>query len=158
MTIEDPTPKRYHYAAKVLAAHDGDTVTLELDLGLWIRRIEKLRLHGIDTPEVVGAGKAAGLKAKAALIRLLAGLVPTPVADAAAPLPSEIGGDLRDLDIECMVQTFKDAPDKFGRLLARIFVRRPAGDAPSGAEWICVNDELIALGYAKPWNGQGARP
>ena len=75
MTIEDPTPKRYHYAAKVLAAHDGDTVTLELDLGLWIRRIEKLRLHGIDTPEVYGEVECGGPQASAAMKKLAVGRV-----------------------------------------------------------------------------------
>lgn len=147
---EDPSPRRFHYGARVLSVTDGDTVTLELDLGLWIKRVEKLRLHGINAPEMVGVSKPDGVKAKGALIRLLCGVAPIFV----DPLPSEITSDLRDLNVRCVVQTFKDAPDKFGRLLARIYVQASA--APE--EWICVNDELIRLGYAVAWDGKGTRP
>ncbi len=124
---EDPSVKRFHYGARVLRVVDGDTADLELDLGLSIKRTERLRLHGINTPEIVGAERAAGMAAKEALEGLLR----------AGP--------------ECVVQTFKDADDKFGRLLARIYVWGSSG-------WICVNDEMISAGFARPWDGKGARP
>lgn len=41
----------YTYKAKVLRWVDGDTVSLELDLGFNISLIERFRLLGTDTPE-----------------------------------------------------------------------------------------------------------
>ena len=42
----------YEYKAKVLKIYDGDTCTLEFDLGFNIKFIEQVRLYGIDTPEI----------------------------------------------------------------------------------------------------------
>jgi micrococcal nuclease len=55
----------YHYRAIVTDVYDGDTVTVDIDLGfhVWVRG-EKIRLAHIDAPELKGdtkvAGKAAG--------------------------------------------------------------------------------------------------
>lgn len=128
----DPSPNRYHYTARVQRVVDGDTIVADIDLGLsiWCKG-ELLRLHGINTPEIVGADKAAGLAAKQALVELLGGVPGNwPV----------------------VVETFKDGDDKYGRLLARVMVKRLDG------LWICVNDELQAAGHAKAWNGQGVKP
>jgi endonuclease YncB( thermonuclease family) len=152
-TINDPSPKRFHYAARCLSVTDGDTVVLEIDLGLWVKRTEKLRLHGINTPEVVGVQRPAGLQAKAALIGLIHGMRIVPQAE--APFPDHVGSDAED-PAHVMVQTFKDGLDKYGRLLARIYVQQFAG--PVDSEWICVNDEMVRQGYAKVWNGQGEKP
>lgn len=151
--MDDPSPKRFHYSARTLAVTDGDTVTLELDLGLWIKRVEKLRLHGINAPEMVGASKLDGMKAKNALCRLLAGAPVDPWTAEGSPILYE-----GLLDEPLVVQTFKDADDKFGRLLARIYVQRYVDRVVLTPEWICVNDELVKLGYAVAWDGKGARP
>lgn len=42
----------YEYKAKVIDVYDGDTCTIVLDLGLNISKKEKVRLYGIDTPEL----------------------------------------------------------------------------------------------------------
>jgi len=42
----------YNYKAKVLDIYDGDTMTVEIDLGFTIKFTAKLRLLGIDTPEI----------------------------------------------------------------------------------------------------------
>ena len=47
-------PSPYVYNAEVVSVYDGDTCTVILDLGLNIRVRAKLRLHGIDTPEMRG--------------------------------------------------------------------------------------------------------
>lgn len=48
------------YPATVLKVVDGDTVTLQLDLGLHIWRTENCRIAGIDAPELNTAeGQAA---------------------------------------------------------------------------------------------------
>jgi micrococcal nuclease len=134
--MTDPAPNRFHYDAIIKRVIDGDTVVADIDLGLGIwRKGEVLRLHGINTPEVVGANKAAGLEAKAALEDLF---------DDGAP--GVVHGTTR-----VVIQTFKDGDDKFGRLLARIHVAHTE-------TWLCVNDELLARGHAKPWDGKGTKP
>ncbi len=42
----------YKYQAKVLDWVDGDTVVVEIDLGFYVKRTERLRLARIDTPEM----------------------------------------------------------------------------------------------------------
>ena len=134
MTV-DPTPSRYHYDAIVKRVIDGDSIVIDIDLGLSIwRRGEAVRLFGINEPEVVGAQKPAGIAARDFLKALLAG-------------PTLIGSD----DPRVVVETIKDGGDKYGRLLAKVFMRRGDG-------WISVNDEMIVAGHAKPWDGHGARP
>lgn len=44
----------YTYNCKILNVVDGDTIDIELDLGFTIRVKERVRLLGIDTPEVFG--------------------------------------------------------------------------------------------------------
>ena len=42
----------YEYQCRILRVIDGDTVDIDIDLGfgVWMHR-ERVRLHGIDTPE-----------------------------------------------------------------------------------------------------------
>ena len=42
----------YSYSARVLSVYDGDTITLLIDCGFNIFIKEKIRLLGIDTPEI----------------------------------------------------------------------------------------------------------
>lgn len=45
----------YVYFSEVTKAHDGGTITTHIDLGFHTcRKDGKLRLHGIDAPEVIG--------------------------------------------------------------------------------------------------------
>ena len=51
----------YVYNCKVLNVVDGDTIDIELDLGFHIKMKERVRLLGVDTPEVFGPNaEAAG--------------------------------------------------------------------------------------------------
>ena len=66
----------YEYRAKVLRIIDGDTLKLEIDLGLKTSTKQKVRLAGIDTPETYGVKKnseeyKAGMLSKARLALLL---------------------------------------------------------------------------------------
>lgn len=90
----------YEYSARLNRVVDGDTVWLWVELGFNVAVTLDFRLYGINTPELVGATRVAGLAAKAELERLL-GL-----------------GRLRIL-------TYK--PDKYGRWLAEMFVTPPNG-------------------------------
>lgn len=52
----------YFYKAKIVDVYDGDSVTADIDLGfyVWVHE-EKLRLYGIDAPEVKGHEREIGL-------------------------------------------------------------------------------------------------
>ena len=44
--------KPYFYSIKVLRVIDGDTIDAEIDLGYHVKIKKRIRLHGIDTPEI----------------------------------------------------------------------------------------------------------
>ena len=93
--------KLYHYRAELVSIYDGDTITVDLDLGCGVwKRKEKIRLWGINTPEIRTRNeqeKAAGYAAKARLTELLG------------------SGDL-------LIQTFREKETgKFGRLLGIVW-------------------------------------
>jgi len=117
--MTDPTPKLFHYRAKFVDAFDGDTVMLDIDLGLncWLRN-QKMRLFGINTPELRGTTKEAGLQARAALLSLV-------------------------VHKEVVAETFKDRTEKYGRWLVRLYAR----DNPE-APWVDVNMALVERGHA----------
>lgn len=58
------TPYTYR-VAEVVRVVDGDTVDLRVDLGFHVELLERFRLAGIDTPELVGAERRRGLEAAA---------------------------------------------------------------------------------------------
>lgn len=108
----------YHYRAVVRSVYDGDTCTVDIDLGLgaWIHG-EKLRLYRINAPEVRGAERQAGIQSRDFL-------------------RGQIDGR------EILLQTVKDKKGKYGRYLAEIWLLSEAGD------WINVNDLMVEQGYA----------
>jgi len=58
----------YVYRALVRKVYDGDTITVDIDLGFdMILRNQKIRLLGINTPEVRGKEREAGLASRNAL-------------------------------------------------------------------------------------------
>jgi micrococcal nuclease len=80
-------------------AYDGDTITVDIDLGLnvWLKD-QTLRLFGIDTPEVRGLERPDGLVAR-------------------DHVRSRMQGAER-----IIVQTIKDSTGKYGRWLAIVWV------------------------------------
>lgn len=90
----------YIYRAKVRRVVDGDTVDVDIDLGFrtWIKGL-RLRLHGLDAPEVRGDERDAGIVSKAFLVDLIG-------------------------DREVVVETFKDRTGKYGRMIAIIHLER----------------------------------
>ncbi len=59
----------YWYKAKLERVVDGDTLDLVIDLGFYVQLRERVRLAGIDTPEIHGVPKSSeeykkGLEAK----------------------------------------------------------------------------------------------
>lgn len=129
MTTYNPTPHLYHYKASVVSIYDGDTVTVDVDLGLgvWLRG-QKVRLHGINAPEVRGETREAGIAARNFLIGLL------------LYLPS---GTSRDV----FLRTYKDSEEKYGRWLARIYFAE-------GSEFVDVNAKMVEAGHAVEYLGR----
>ena len=89
--------QQYVYRALVKEVYDGDTITVDVDLGfdIWLKD-QKIRLAGINTPEVRGENKLQGLKARDRLIQLI-------------------------LNKEVTIETIKDKKEKFGRWLGKVY-------------------------------------
>ena len=55
----------YVYNAKVVSVYDGDTITVDIDLGFKVMvKKESIRLWGINTPEVRGDSKVEWKKVR----------------------------------------------------------------------------------------------
>jgi micrococcal nuclease len=63
--------KMYEYNAKILEVYDGDTFTALVDLGFNIHFRFKIRLAGVDTPEVRGEERSEGLVVRDAVRTLI---------------------------------------------------------------------------------------
>ena len=52
----------YEYNADVIRVYDGDTITVNIDLGfgIWMKN-QTIRLYGINTPEIRGEEREQGL-------------------------------------------------------------------------------------------------
>ena len=51
----------YIYKAEVVSVYDGDTITVDIDLGFnVVLRKQKIRLGGINTPEIRGEEREEG--------------------------------------------------------------------------------------------------
>lgn len=88
----------YQYRAEVTEVYDGDTVTVDIDLGfdVWMKD-QKLRLYGIDAPEMRGPEKPDGTISRDALRDKILGK-------------------------QVMLCSYKDEKGKFGRYLATIWL------------------------------------
>lgn len=87
----------YIYRGEVKAVIDADTVDVLIDLGFGVHTMQRLRLYGIDAPEMrTEAGKIAREYVKSVLL----------------------GGDAFKY---VYVRTIKDKKDKYGRKLAVLY-------------------------------------
>lgn len=88
----------YNYKAFVTAVYDGDTCTVDIDLGLhcWVKN-EKIRLARINAPELRGSEREQGLESRDYLRKLI-------------------------LNKEVLLQTIKDKKEKYGRYLGEIWI------------------------------------
>lgn len=122
--LAEPACGFYQYRADIVDVYDGDTITADIDLGFntW-RRGEKLRLYGLDTPEVRGPDKALGLIARDAL----AGRI--------------LGKQVTICTIKDENST-EEEREKYGRYLAKVYI----GDE-------LVNDWMIGQGFGRAYSG-----
>ena len=114
----------YTYFAYVSDVYDGDSITVDIDLGLntWSMG-QKLRLYGINTPEVRGPDKERGLMVRDYVRHELLFVAQGKV----------------------LIRTHKDRKGKYGRWLATVFY--------SDNYERNLNEELVQLGYAGPYLG-----
>ena len=116
----------YEYRCKIDRVVDGDTVDVDIDLGfgIWLRK-ERVRLHGIDTPESRTRDleeKKYGLAAKSYVQSFL------PV------------GSMQTL------RTTKDDKGKFGRILGEFVVYDTVTDSSRTLNQIMI-DEHYGVEY-----------
>ena len=88
----------YTYSAFVTEVYDGDTITVDIDLGFGIKLTDqKIRLFGINAPELKGKTKTEGIKSRDKLTELV-------------------------LNKQIKIQTIKDKKEKYGRILGKIWI------------------------------------
>lgn len=148
-----PAPKadsaKHVYEATVTKIKDGDTIsasirlrrtrTADKDLGFHIYQEkgylvlhEDIRFFGINTPE-------HGTEAGDASTAYLKGLIK----------PGDTVTVATKVVKDRTTKAENDAKEKFGRWLGTVWREQ---DATS------LNDQMVASGHAKPWDGQGAKP
>ena len=124
--IEDnkPRTKLYTYGAQVLRVIDGDTVWVEINCGFGVSIEEKLRLRGIDTPEIASA--------EGVVARLFAA---------------------ERLKVGATIALTTSRSDLYDRYVADVFYLPEAADGDAAtalAEGRDLNRELIEEGLATP--------
>jgi endonuclease YncB( thermonuclease family) len=117
----------YTYAATVDRVVDGDTLKVIIDVGFGNRVYDKLRLRGVNTPEL---GTPEGEKAK----RYVAGLLP----------PGS-----------CVVlKSHKSGVDKYGRFVVDVFYCKGSDDPQDAiSNGVYLNQQLLDEGFAVRMEG-----
>ena len=119
----------YEYKCKIVRVVDGDTVDVDIDLGfgVWMHK-ERIRLHGIDTPESRTRDleeKKYGLLAK-----------------------EQIRFFLPEGSMQTLV-TVRDKAGKFGRILGKFKIFDSKNDCET-----TINDWMNQEHHAAPYFGQ----
>lgn len=115
----------YQYKAAVERVIDGDTIDVTVDLGFFLTSRMRVRLRGVDTPEIRGPERPEGLKVKAFVQEKL-------------PVGKQV-----------VINTYKLG--KYGRYIADLFFHESNDDwreiLDSG---INLNQLLLEKGMAEP--------
>jgi endonuclease YncB( thermonuclease family) len=107
----------YHYRIQVVRVIDGDTIVAHIDLGFdFVLKNQHIRLARVNAPELHGESKEQGERSRDALVGKLLGK-------------------------KVFVRTQKDDKEKYGRLLADIFLE----------DGMCINDWLLSENLARPY-------
>lgn len=120
-------PDLYLYRAKPVRIIDGDTIDVLIDFGFQLRQQIRLRLLGINTPEIRGSERKAGLKSMQFVEDKLA-------------------------DCETILVRTRKA-GKYGRYLADIWYKAGETDPAvilNKGSWL--NQELLDQGLAEPYH------
>ncbi len=96
--------KLYFYRAEVVSVYDGDTCHVNIDLGFNTKLMnEKIRLSGINAPELRGAEREKGLESRDFLRKKI-------------------------LNKKIFLETEKDRKGKYGRYLGTIWLQNEKGE------------------------------
>lgn len=108
----------YVYAARIVRVYDGDTVFVDIDLGLqvWMHD-QAIRLWGVNAPEVRGVERPQGLASR-----------------------DWLRGRLDGVDL--WIRTYKDRQGKYGRWLAELF----DGDENINASLVAAGHATLVAG------------
>jgi len=118
--------EKYTYSAIVTDVYDGDSITVDISLGfgIWTKGM-KIRLSGIDTPEIRGEEREAGLVSRDVLREII-------------------------LNKEVIIKTEKDKTGKYGRYLGTVFVSPTyLNESDNNEELVNVNEWLVTNNYAE---------
>ena len=124
--------KPYTYKAKVTNVHDGDSITMDVDLGFGvILKDRKMRLMYVDAPEIINETKEIGIASKNAL-------------------------EEKILNKNVFIVTAKDKHEMFGRYLVTIYVPEMIFEGNvAQAQFVNVNkwmvDNKFAVKYGDKW-------
>ena len=129
----------YQYNAIIRKVVDGDTIEIDIDLGLsaWVHS-ERIRLYGIDTPEVYGVKKGS------------------PEWELGNQSSEFVKQNLKEND-QVIIETIKDKKEKYGRYLGLVFIQIDQNvltgltEIQKIGDYCCLNDILIAKGLAKKY-------
>jgi len=110
----------FHYHARVTRVIDGDTVVCDIDQGMhdW-KHDQRIRLFGINAPEIRGPQKEKGLKARSYMMQLMSYV------------------HLSDI----ILQTHKDKTGKYGRWLGTLWIFKDGS-------WVNLNEAMVDGGHA----------
>ena len=109
----------YHYKAHITKVYDGDTVTADIHLGFnMVMRKQKLRLLGINTPEIRGEERHEGLISRLRLAELI-------------------------LNTDVYIVTHKDKSGKYGRWLVTIYSKQ--NDTWTNCNQLLLNENLAKV-------------
>lgn len=112
----------YIYKAYVTDVYDGDTITCIIDCGFNIgMQKTKIRLYGINTPELRGEDRKLGLFVRDELRKKI-------------------------LNKHIFLKTIKDKKGKYGRYLGKIYIKDNEDNEDN--KYLCINDWLLENNYA----------
>lgn len=124
--------KLYHYIAHVTDVYDGDTITVDIDMGMsiWQRGV-RIRLWRVNTSELRGSEREAGLAVRDFVRNLI-------------------------LERDILLRTIldkrgQDRTGKYGRLLGEVLVEDQSG------RMLNINKLLLEKGLATPVAADGRR-
>lgn len=101
----------YQYQGTVTEVYDGDTCTIKFDLGFKVNFTEKVRLLGINAPEMRGTDKAKGIISRDRLREKV-------------------------LNKTIYIETQKDEKEKYGRYLGIIYLKNDTGEFENVNDWM----------------------
>ena len=139
------------FEARLVSAHDGDTVRVvfQAEPGTYKQFI--LRLEGLDTPEITSHDPEERAAAVAARDRLLNLAAPEVFPAGSVPQASKAVEKLLHDEV-VLVHLQTGAFDRYGRLLSKLW---PLASPPPAKS---INETLVAEGHAYRYFGKTKQP